>query len=152
MKKSSACTDIEDIQGIIYGGISSRFWIYRKHLICMDYDKVKKNSKHNRKFDGDKSGVIPFYAWQCITLDLKDRYVDLVIKNEQKMKLFLKFLVMSLKTVDGLRGSAENTFQQLYLCEVMRREKQLKKLCFAKKGSYKKEALVLSEEAKEQIR
>lgn len=34
----------------------------------------------------------------------------------------------------------------------MRREKQLKKLCFAKKGAYKKEALVLSEEAKEQIR
>jgi hypothetical protein len=60
----------------------------------MDYDKIKKNSKHNRKFDGDKSGVIPFYAWQCITLQLKDRYVDLVIKNEQKMKLFLKFLVM----------------------------------------------------------
>lgn len=48
----------------------------------MDYDKIKKNSKHNRKFDGDKSGVIPFFAWQCITLDLKNRYVDLVIKNE----------------------------------------------------------------------
>lgn len=94
LRKSSACSNIKDIQGIIYGGISSRFWIYRKHLICMDYDKIKKNSKHNRKFDGDKSGVIPFYAWQCITLQLKNRYVDLVIKNEQKMKLFLKFLVM----------------------------------------------------------
>lgn len=80
--KSSASCDISDIQGIIYGGISSRFWIYRKHLICMDYDKIKKNSKHNRKFEGDKSGVIPFFAWQCITLDLKTRYVDLVIKNE----------------------------------------------------------------------
>lgn len=63
IKKSSASCDISDIQGIIYGGISSRFWIYRKHLICMDYDKIKKNSKHNRKFDGDKSGVIPFFAW-----------------------------------------------------------------------------------------
>lgn len=151
LKKSSASTDIDDIQGIIYGGISSRFWVYRKHLICMDYDKIKKNSKHNRKFDGDKSGVIPFFAWQCVTLQLKDRYVDLVIKNEQKMKLFLKFLVMSLNTIDGSRGTAEKAFQQLYLREVMRREKMLKKTCYAKKGMYKKEALVLSEEAKQQI-
>ena len=68
------------------------------------------------------------------------------------MKLFLKFLVMSLNTIDGSRDTAEKTFQQLYLCEVMRREKSLKKACYAKKGMYKKEALVLSEEAKEQIK
>lgn len=93
----------------------------------MDYDKIKKNSKNKRKFDGDKSGVIPFYAWQCITLQLKNRYVDLVIKNEQKMNMFLKFLVMTINTMDGTKDSAEKTFQQLYLYEVMKREKLLKK-------------------------
>lgn len=68
------------------------------------------------------------------------------------MKLFLKFLVMSLKTIDGSRGSAELPFQQIYLGEVLKREKQLKKACFAKRGVFKKEALVLSDEAKEQIK
>jgi len=31
-KKSSASCNLSDIQGIIIGGISSRFWMLRKHM------------------------------------------------------------------------------------------------------------------------
>lgn len=30
--KSSGSCRIEDIQGIIFGGLSSRFWMLRKHI------------------------------------------------------------------------------------------------------------------------
>ena len=34
--ESKASCKISDIQGIIYGGISSRFWAYRKHINSME--------------------------------------------------------------------------------------------------------------------
>lgn len=57
LQSSSTC-NISDIQGIIYNGASSRFWIYRKHLISLDYDTMK--------FDNQKPGVkcsYPFFSW-----------------------------------------------------------------------------------------
>ena len=38
---SSSSCDISDIEAIMYGGHSSRFWIYRKHMISLDYDFMK---------------------------------------------------------------------------------------------------------------
>jgi len=35
-KKSNASCRIKDIQSFIYGGISSRFWMYRKHTNFID--------------------------------------------------------------------------------------------------------------------
>lgn len=49
---------------------------------------------------------MPFFAWECITLDLGYREVDLVIRDEAQMKAFLMFLVYTMKTVDGKQGSA----------------------------------------------
>lgn len=50
---------------------------------------------------------LPFYAWDCITLSLKSgEDVFLLIKDEQEMMNFLKFLIYSLETIDGKRGSA----------------------------------------------
>lgn len=67
---SSACCSVEDIQNIIFGPTTSRFWIFRKHM----------NSFSPEKFQDEKA--IPFLSWQCITLQLKHRDVDLVIKNQ----------------------------------------------------------------------
>ena len=39
--QSSSSCNIEDIQAILFGGTSSRFWIYRKHILSMDYDVLK---------------------------------------------------------------------------------------------------------------
>ena len=54
-KRSSASTALSEISGIIYGGLSSRFWMLRKHLIST-------NVKHVQ------AGKAPFYSWQCLTL------------------------------------------------------------------------------------
>ena len=49
---------------------------------------------------------VPFYNWQCITLKTNSRDIYLVIPNENDMNLFLKYLIRSLYTVDGSKGSA----------------------------------------------
>jgi hypothetical protein len=49
---------------------------------------------------------IPFFSWNCLTLQLKNRDVDLVIKDEKTMFKFLHFLIYNMKTIDGNRGSA----------------------------------------------
>lgn len=61
--QSSSSCNIDDIEAIMIGGHSSRFWIYRKHVISLDYDVMK--------FDSQKKGVktsFPFFSWQCLTL------------------------------------------------------------------------------------
>ena len=40
--------------------------------------------------------------------------IDLVIKNEKSMDLFLRFLVVTLNTIDGVRDSAKRVFKQSF--------------------------------------
>lgn len=89
-KQSSGSGKLSDIDGILFGGISSRFWLYRKHMICMDL-QVYANAKKK----------VPFFAWDCITLQKSARDVDLVITNEAQMLLFIKFLIWSKESVNG---------------------------------------------------
>ena len=49
---------------------------------------------------------LPFKSWNCITLQLAHRDVDLVIKNEMDLEILLKFLIYNLKTVDGNKNTA----------------------------------------------
>ena len=49
---------------------------------------------------------VPFYSWQCISLQLDHRHVDLVIRNEEDMNKFLKFIIFEMQTLNGTRGSA----------------------------------------------
>ena len=51
--RSSASCDLDEIQGIIFGGTNSRFWMLRKHINTIPQEQLKK---------------IPFYCWNCITL------------------------------------------------------------------------------------
>ena len=91
LDKSAGSCKVNNILGIIYGGISSRFWLLRKHINSLDWKQLKD---------------LPFHSWDCITLQLSHRDVDLVITNEQHMSTFIKFLVYRMKTLDGNRGSA----------------------------------------------
>lgn len=51
---------------------------------------------------------VPFDAWQCITLSIKKKGdIYLIIKNENVMTMFLKFLIYHMETFDGNRGSAQ---------------------------------------------
>ena len=49
---------------------------------------------------------MPFHSWDCLTLQLPHRDIDLVIKNEKHMKMLIEFLVHTLKTMDGSKDSA----------------------------------------------
>jgi hypothetical protein len=77
---SSASCKLKNIKGIMFGGISSRFWMLRKH--------VNSLSKNDLKW-----GKVPFYSWECITINMENRdiskklivLIDLVIKNEEDM-------------------------------------------------------------------
>ena len=33
LEQSSASFDLDSVLGIVFGGFSSRFWVYRKHII-----------------------------------------------------------------------------------------------------------------------
>ena len=98
---SSGSFNVEDIQGILFGGTSSRFWMLRKHLCSLNLKDHKLGNK------------IPFYSWNCITLLLKHRDVDLVIKDEKHMSRLLKYLIFHMNTVDGNRNSAQGIYDKL---------------------------------------
>ena len=64
--KSKASCKLNTIKGIMFGGISSRFWMLRKHINSIPLENLRLNK-------------VPFYSWECITLQLEERDVDLVI-------------------------------------------------------------------------
>lgn len=97
MKSTASCA-ISDIEGFLFGGLNARFWILRKHF----------NSMSRQELDH-----APFYSWQCISLQLPNRDIDLVIPNECDMRCFLKLLMYRLKTVDGRRGSATKLLEEM---------------------------------------
>lgn len=84
---------LKDITGIVYGGISSRFWMLRKHMMNLDSCR----HKHDR---------VPFKSWECISLQLGNRDVDLVIPNQTDMDDLIAVVVKNMNTVDGNKGSA----------------------------------------------
>ena len=53
----------------------------RKHIITTPKEKLDQ---------------LPFYSWNCITLQLKTRDVDLVIRSEERMRDFIYFLIYNL--------------------------------------------------------
>ncbi len=60
-------------------------------------------NNENKKLKINKD--IPFYSWECLTLILKNRDIDLVIKDESKMKIFIMFLIIKTNTFNGNRNS-----------------------------------------------
>ena len=93
LKKSSSSCYLEDIESITYGPFTSRFWMLRKHILLMD----------KKKFLSDP----PFYAWDCLTLHVKNKWnVHILIKCEKTMTKFLKLLIHNLDTINGKRGTA----------------------------------------------
>jgi hypothetical protein len=91
---------LQDITGIVYGGFSSRFWMLRKHVNSIDMKTIK---------DSD----MPFFSWQCLTLNMKHRDVDVVIQNEQEMEDFITLIIWSMKSVNNSRDSAKSIYKQL---------------------------------------
>ena len=102
LHKSSLSCDLDEINSFVVGGVSSRFWALRKHINLMTSNEIKKTG-------------LPFYSWECITLELENRKIFLVIKNETIMNMFIKFLIHTLHTVDGNRDSDKGIKEALYI-------------------------------------
>ena len=56
---------------------------------------------------------MPFYSWQCLTLNLKERSVDLVIPNDRDFDRLVKYLLYKMDSVDGNKDSGLKIFQLL---------------------------------------
>ena len=93
LKVSNSSFRLSEVTSFTFGPIVSRFWMLRKHTICMDRIQLNNDA--------------PFYAWNCITISLKQKCdIYLIIKNEKVMHDFIKLLISKLQTVDGFRDSA----------------------------------------------
>ena len=93
----SSCTmQIDRIQSITFGGRNSWFWMLRKHFNSQTEEQMK---------------IAPFLSWECISIDIGNRDVDLVIKSEEDMRNVLKFMIQAMRTLDGRRGTAEKMLQ-----------------------------------------
>lgn len=49
---------------------------------------------------------MPFYSWECVTLQLKHRDLDLVIRNEDDMNDFLLLILNRMQSLDNIKGTA----------------------------------------------
>lgn len=96
--RSSSSFYISDVLNVVYGGFSSRFWMLRKHICSMSKDDVV---------------FAPFYSWNCFTIDVGYRQINLVIRGEKNISRFLKFLIWNIRTLDGKRGSADKVLAAL---------------------------------------
>lgn len=97
-KISSGSCNINEINNIIFGGTTSRFWMMRKHINMMDSDQLKD---------------LPFFSWECLTIQLDHRDIDLVIRNEEHMDALLRYLIYNMNTIDGVRDSAKGVLEVL---------------------------------------
>lgn len=82
--------------------MSSRFWLMRKHINSLMQDELRK---------------LPFFCWECITLIIEkdniETNVNLVIKDQFTMTKFIEFMLVSLESIDGYRGTANNYLEFL---------------------------------------
>jgi len=57
--------------------------------------------------------IVPFHSWNCLSIELSHREVDIVIKDQLQMDCLLKFVIRNLRTLDGKRGSANKILDQM---------------------------------------
>ena len=88
---------------MIVGGITSRFWLFRKHMNTIPPRKY-------RVLGND----VPFYAWQCLTLQMHNRDINLIIKNERHMIMFIKYICYQINSINGQRDSGLAMQQRLF--------------------------------------
>ena len=89
LQVSSSSCYLDEIENFVYGPFTSRFWMLRKHMLLLDHSKCCTSDQ-------------PFYAWDCITISIRDKWdLHLLIKNEKIMSMFIKLLIHSMESVDG---------------------------------------------------
>ena len=62
--------------------------------------------KHINLLSKSDLNNLPLYSWECLSIETKDRTIDLVIKDQEDLFDFLYFLITKIQTIDGNHGSA----------------------------------------------
>lgn len=62
-------------------------------------DGIKIND--NRDWENN----LPFHAWNCLSIQLEERDINLVLHRDQDMKILILFLIVKLNTYDGIPNS-----------------------------------------------
>lgn len=89
-KQSGSSFKLSDVKSFTYGPFTTRFWMFRKHIIMMSRQDFFRNTL--------------FQAWDCITLNVKNKGdIYLIIQNEECMSKFLKLLIYQMQSIDGYR-------------------------------------------------
>lgn len=98
VEQSSSSFSFDDLVGFTFGPVNSRFWMLRKQILDMDKSDLMEGE--------------PFYAWDCITLQIRGKPdIYLVIKNEKIMKMFIKLLIYKMRTIDGKRNTMDRCIE-----------------------------------------
>ena len=99
LKHSSQSPYLKDISSFIFGGHSSRFLALRKHINSLESHKLNQ---------------IPFYSWQCLTINgTINQQINVIIKEQAIMDMLLKVLIWTTNSIDGIRGTAEGLKRRL---------------------------------------
>ena len=61
---------------------------------------------------------MPYYAWECLCIELPNRNVDLIIKNENDMINLISLLIWRTETINGVAGTS------LAITNLMRQERK----------------------------
>lgn len=56
---------------------------------------------------------MPLFAWQCLSISLKHRDIDISFKSQREQNNFVKFMLYKLNTVDGRRDNDKGVIQVL---------------------------------------
>lgn len=100
LHESKKSCKIADIESFTFGPFTSRFWLMKKHICMLSVKDLTKQA--------------PFYAWDCLTITIrKQGELFLIIRKEEDMINMLKFLIFSLETVDGKRGTSIKLFESI---------------------------------------
>ena len=89
---------LNDITGFMYGACSTRFQMFKNSI-----NEIIAQSDDIKNIDS----LMPFYAWECLTIQFKRRDLDIVVKDEQQMEILLKFLIMETNSFDSNRNSLD---------------------------------------------
>lgn len=56
---------------------------------------------------------MPFFAWQCMSIKLHHREVDIVVHDEKEQNNLVKYILYKINTIDGIAGSADKILTAL---------------------------------------
>lgn len=65
------------------------------------YGNEVSGAQNQAEIDRAMEEEFPFFTWECISVEFKSSNLDIVIKDELQMKIFIKFLIIHLNSFES---------------------------------------------------